>query len=170
MKLAPMRFDGFSWRHNPREIRFECEKQVCEKLTTDGGSLVSELGGKAMVIRGEGELYGSDCAEQFAALLDLYKSSGEGVLVIDRLLPIRAVFEELRLLGQPREDVLTYSFVFREAAPRSREAESSCAARPGETLWDISYRFKIPIDTLVRLNPGIRRPDDELDGRSVFLA
>ena len=39
----------------------------------------------------------------------------------------------------------------------------------GECLWDVSYKFGVPIDTLVKLNPSVKRPDIPLDGKAVKL-
>ena len=39
----------------------------------------------------------------------------------------------------------------------------------GETLWDISYRFDLPIDALVRLNPQVKRPDVVAEGTVIAL-
>lgn len=166
-----MRFCGYGWRHNPREIRFECEKRINERQIPYGESLLQNMGSKCMVVRGEGELCGDDCTEQFGELLRLFRESQTGVLCIDRLRPMFAVFEELRLLGSPRENVLGYSFVFREAADeKSRLPVSSYITAEGENLWDVSYRFGIPIDSLVRLNPKIKRPDIVGAGTEVRLA
>ncbi len=170
MKLLPMRFMGFEWHHNPREITFECKKTVNENLVPMSNSEIQETGRKNMLIKGVGELYGSDCLEQFDALLTLFKKGGTGVLSVENLEPVFAVFESVKLLGTPKEDVLTYSFVFREvmaekekAAPRRHKVEN------GENLWDISYKYGVVIDELVRLNPQIKRPDIVTEGEEIRL-
>ena len=76
MNLVPMRFKGVEWHHNPREISFSCEQNVSELLSPFGISYIQNTGRKSTVIRGEGELYGEDCAEQFSRLLSLLKSGG----------------------------------------------------------------------------------------------
>ena len=170
MKLVPMRFKGVEWHHNPREISFECEKTVNELQAPFGKSYIQNTGRKNMLIKGEGELYGADCTEQFARLLSLFQSGGSGVLASPKLGTVYAVFEQLRLKGYPKPDVLTYSFVFREVMEERVEyAPDFVVAAQGETLWDISYRFGVEIDRLVKLNPGVRRPDEDLNGREVAL-
>ena len=42
-------------------------------------------------------------------------------------------------------------------------------AAQGETMWDVSYRFGVEIDPLMRLNPDVKRPDIPLGGRAVRL-
>ena len=170
MNLVPMRFKGVSWRHNPREITFTCEKAVHETLAPFQKAYIQNTGRKNMVIRGEGELYGADCTEQFAALFALYRSGGSGVLAIPKLCTMYAVFESLKIKGYPKPDVLSYSFVFREVMERAQDdVPTAYTAANGETLWDVSYRFGIGIDRLVACNPAVRRPDDALNGRVVAL-
>ena len=170
MKLAPMRFKGVEWHHNPREITFSCEKEINELHAPYGRSYVQNTGRRNMLIKGEGELFGDDCMEQFERLYALFQEGGSGVLAIPKLGAVYAVFEELKLKGVPKPDGLTYSFTFREVMERvPAEVQTAYTAAQGETLWDVSYRFDIVIDRLVALNPWVRRPDEDVGGREVAL-
>ena len=170
MKLVPMRFKGAEWRHNPREISFECTKQVNELHAPYGKSYIQNTGRRNMLIKGEGELYGSDCGEQFARLFSLFKSGGASVLAIPELGTVYAVFEQLKAKGYPKPDILLYSFVFREVMEyETEDRQTSYTAAQGETLWDVSYRFDIVIDRLVALNPQVKRPDENIGGQEVAL-
>ena len=170
MKLVPMRFKGVEWHHNPREITFECAKKVNELHAPFGRAYIQDTGRRNMLIKGEGELYGADCTEQFGSLCALFQSGGCGVLAIPKLCAVHAVFEELKLTGYPAPDVLRYRFVFREVMEKTAErAQTVYKAAEGETLWDVSYRFDVVIDRLVALNPWVRRPDEDVGGREVAL-
>lgn len=170
MKLIPMRFMGYEWHHNPREISFECAKTVAERLVPYDESQIQQTGRKNMVINGTGELYGEDCVEQFKALLELFKKGGTGVLAIENFEPVFAVFESVKILGTPRENVLTYGFAFREVMEEKESGKSSFhTACDGENLWDISYKYGVVIDELVRLNPQIKRPDVVPEGEVIRL-
>ena len=170
MNLVPMRFKGVEWHHNPREISFTCEQSVNELGAPFGKAYIQNTGRKNTVIRGEGELYGDDCAEQFARLLKLFKEGGAGILAIPKLGAVYAVFENLKLKGYPKPDVLTYSFVFREVMEKAADNfPKTCQAAAGDTLWDISYRIGKPIDRLIALNPWVKRPDEHLGGMEVSL-
>ena len=150
MKLIPMRFMGYEWHHNPREITFECEKSVTERLVPYDVSQIQQTGRKNMVIKGTGELYGEDCMEHTE--------------------PVFAVFESVKILGAPKENVLTYGFVFREVMEEKESGKNTFhTARDGENLWDISYKYNIVIDELVRLNPQIKRPDIVDEGEVIRL-
>ncbi len=170
MKLVPMRFKGVEWHHNPREISFECDKEINELKSPYGNAYIQNMGRKNMKISGTGELYGEDCLEQFNRLLKLFKEGGQGVLAIAHMTPMFAVFENIKIIGEPKPDILTYSFVFREVMENKRdEIQASHLAENGENLWDISYKYGISIDTLVKLNPQVKRPDIDLTGKAVAL-
>lgn len=170
MKLVPMRFKGVEWHHNPQEITFSCENDVRELISPYNKAYIQNTGRKNMLISGEGELYGDDCTQQFERLFALFKSGGSGVLAIPKLCTVHAVFESLKIKGYPRPDVLKYSFVFREVMEKTADASfSAYTAAEGETLWDVSYMFGVSIDRLVKCNPDVRRPDDDLGGREVAL-
>lgn len=170
MKLVPMKFKGVSWHHNPREIKFECEKNIGELCAPFEKSYIQNMGRKNMIISGTGELYGSDCMEQFSSLLELFKQGGTGVLSIPKLPSIFAVFESLKISGEPKPDVLCYSFVFREVMEEKLSSPMGAhVMKYGETLWDVAYLYDMPVEQLVRLNPEIRRPDESVEGFVVIL-
>jgi prophage DNA circulation protein len=155
MKLVPMRFKGVEWHHNPREISFECEKDINELRSPFGKAYIQNTGRKNMKITGTGELFGDDCLRQFDRLLALFKQGGDGILAILQITPIYAVFESIKIVGQPKPDVLVYSFVFREVMENKQsDSKCFCITKEGENLWDISYAYGIGIDSLVSLNPN----------------
>lgn len=170
MKLVPMRFKGVEWHHNPAEISFECDKQVNELKSPNGGSYIQNAERRNMLVRGKGQLFGEDCLEQFDRLFRLFRQGGSGVLAIDRLEPVFAVFESLKISGEPKPDVLEYEFVFREIMEKKQKSKPSVyAVKEGESLWDVSYTTGIGIDALVLLNPEIKRPDALTEGFEVRL-
>ena len=99
----------------------------------------------------------------------LFREGGSGVLTIAGMPSVYAEFESLKLVGKPRPDVLTYSFAFRELMEERDDKRREIIAAENENLWDISYRFGIGIDTLVRLNPQVKRPDILTAGEVVRL-
>ena len=170
MKLIPMRFMGYEWHHNPREITFECGKSVSERLVPYDVSQIQQTGRKNMVIKGTGELYGEDCLKQFEGLLELFRRPGAGVLAIENIEPLFAVFESVKILGTPKENVLGYGFVFREVMEEKESGKKTLhTAQNGESMWDISYKYNIVIDELMRLNPQIKRPDVVPGGEVIRL-
>ena len=171
MTLVPMKFKGYEWKHNPCEIKFECEKTVNEHISPYEKSFVQNMGRKNRTVSGKGELCGEDCIQQFAALWKLFEEGGTGVLAIDCIDPIYAVFESLSVIGEPKPDILTYAFVFRE----DMEAVKRITPRihitaEGDCLWDVSYMYDIPVETLVELNKNIKRADEmQYKGMVIYL-
>lgn len=170
MNLASMRFKGVKWRHNPRELSFVCDRYISESGMPSGGSLVQTTGRKGLRVKGKGTLFGDDCMEQFERLYSLFTEGGCGILSIARLSPIYAAFESLKITGKPKPDMLDYEFVFREYQDKT-SSPKPVTAKPweGECLWDISYRFGVPVETLLELNPSVMRPDLPLGTEAVIL-
>ena len=74
-----------------------------------------------------------------------------------------AVLKKLELVCDDTENAVSYSFEF--VGCRKNNADGLRRVIFGDdesTLWDYSFRFGLNIDTLVRLNPHIRRPDTEI--------
>lgn len=162
MKNAPMRFDGLSLHHNPQKLVIENDSRVRELVTSGRTSHTDYLHRKPCVISGEGELYGTDCLEQYLVLEELHRSQRCGKLALPHMQPMYAFLKELRLLSEPQENVLTYRFVFLQAHSfRLHKPASSYyfTLSAGESLWDIGWRFGVGIDDLVRLNPQIPHID-----------
>ena len=142
MKLIPMRFKGVTWRHNPRELTFESEKQINELHAPYAGCTVQDTGRRGMCVKG---------------------------LSIENVKPFHAVFESLTLIGKPKPDVLTYRFLFREVMSEADNVPHTYTPGENENLWDVSYRFGIGIDALMALNPQVKRPDILTEGEVVRL-
>lgn len=159
-----MRFKGFEWKCNPEKICFECDKKIIEKTSPFYSQYVQNIGRKNMRISGEGYLCGSDCMEQFGKLLELFKSGGEGVLAIANFTPVYAFFEGLKIIGEPKPNILKYSFAFRENMETSKEKSAiSHICKGEECLWDVSYLYGIDVEKLIALNSFVRFPDEILE-------
>ena len=119
------------------EYLFSDVKQPRTVLLRTGGIYCDE---KRRIIDEDRAL--SMCLEQDARLflkVSSGSSGGSGILAIPKLGSLHAVFESLTLKGYPKNDVLTYGFVFREVMERERaDKPDSHTAANGETLWDIS--------------------------------
>lgn len=170
MKPVSMKFGEYVWHHNPQNISFECDRSVAEMKSPFGESSVQDMGRKNMKISGSGQLYGEDCAEQFERLFEVFRNSGKEVLSVPNLPSIYAVFEKLEIKGEPKPNVLEYSFVFREVMEKKQKTVITYFdCENGQTLWDIAYKTGVKIDELVRLNPDVKFPDENLGTRRVKL-
>ena len=172
MKNVPMRFDGFSFGHNPSKLRIEDADNITAILPPFGAPDSVRLGRRLRVVRGEGELSGADCIAQYNRLHDLYEQGRRGLLSLPHMAPMTAYLKELTLSAEPKEDLLSFSFVFIEARPETgavNERGFYTVTRQGESLWDIAYRFGKDIDALVAQNPQIRDIDGLNAGERVRL-
>lgn len=173
MKNAPMRFAGMSFHHNPHKLSIENEHHIRSIYSPTAVPDSLYLNRKPCVISGEGELYGADCVEQYLRLERLCRAHQRGKLMLPRMPAMYAYLRELRLLSEPQENILTFRFAFTEA--RSPRLHGSCelcynTESDGETLWDIGYRYGIPIERLVSLNPQIPHIDELRRGERVKLS
>ena len=172
MRNVPMRFCGYTLHHNPAKLKIESSGNIRELASPCCEPQSEHLGSRLRRVSGEGELYGTDCIAQFKRLQGLFESEQPGLLSLPHLPAMTAYLKELSLLAEPKENVLGYRFVFIEAHPPAHEdsaAEVYEALVDGETLWDVSWRYHIPIETLVRLNPQIPHIDDLTQGERVRL-
>lgn len=172
MKNAPMRFCGLTFGHNPEKLVIEAYSNVFELMPPCCEPDSVYLGERRAVIKGEGELYGADCMEQFAALEAFHRSHAVGKLTLPHRKPIYACLKELELIAAPVDDVIRYRFVFTQAkSPRraSDSAEYCSVGSSGGSLWDIAYRYNTSVERLVELNPDISLIDSIAAGVRVRI-
>ena len=162
MKNVPMRFCGYTLHHNPATIKTEFVGNIRELSSPCCAPVSEHLGNRLRRISGEGELYGANCIAQFKELQNLFESGAEGLLSLPHLPAMYAYLKELRMIAEPREDVLGYRFVFLESRPAPLDemiTKTHTTMIEGESLWNIAYRYRVSIDELVRLNPQIKYID-----------
>ncbi len=170
MILSLMSFGDYHWLHNPLELKIENRKLSHSRLFPSKGQKLYLNGNECRVIKGKGELVGVDCIERFRELYRVFEKGEKRVLSIPLFGPVYARFTALEILGDTTPDLLTYSFEFTEENSfSSKEVKESCEALEGDTLFDIAYREGLSVDTLVSLNPQIKRPDELSNGEQVKL-
>ena len=170
MILSTMRFAGQSFKYNPVELKIENKKMHKSSMIPFKGEYSSAGLPRCTVISGRGEFVGEDCIEQYKSLLALYETGSEGVLSIPGLMPVYAYISGVSAVGETTPDLISYTFEFTEkTGVRERKKREFHIVREGETLFDIAYIEGISIESLVRLNPDIRRPDSLVTGEKVRL-
>ena len=112
--MTNLRFKEYTFRHNPRKITVKYQQKVVSSLCYGFGQSSQQLGKGLTVVEGEGELFGSDAMEQFIALRKLSEQEGSGILSGAGLDPMKAVFEQLQMVGKGGEQTITYLFRFVE--------------------------------------------------------
>lgn len=172
MKNIPMRFCGVSLRHNPARLKIEDQRRYQKILPPFGEPDSLPLGRALRRISGEGEIFGADCLDRYAALEGLYLRRQTGCLMLPHMPAIYAFLSELSMTAEPIDDVLRVRFTFIEAKNPSAAAipaDGYLVALENDSLWDISYRTGVPLDTLVRLNPDIPYIGSLTQGEKVTL-
>lgn len=170
MILSLMRFAGYSWKHNPVELKIENKKIKDSSVFPYFGEVNREGLKACSVISGKGELLGEDCIEQYKKLLGLYDKGTQGVLSIPGIMPFYAVFSGVSAVGETTPDLISYTFEFTEVSaerkPRKKEYHTVSA---GETLYDIAYAEGVSLEALIALNVQLVRPDTLHEGEKVRL-
>lgn len=165
-----MRYKGFNFRVNPLSVEITGSHSHSKYDLPYKGEVVRSKGLGCRVVKGKGELKGTDCIEQYAELRALQQKKGTGVLSVPGLMPFKAFFTKLSGEADVTPDRIIYSFEFTE---ESSEKLSSLPefhiVKDGETLFDIAFDCAVNIERLVELNPWIKRPDELEKGQKVRL-
>ena len=171
MKLATMRFKGVTFACNPLSLEISDEADVTKQLFSQIGEKIGTISPKLRKVKGRGELRGSECIEQYANLRMLQREKGAGLLSLPGIKPFYAIFTKLTGSADVTPDTVFFEFEFLEKASFSEKPKEKKYHRvtEGETLFDIAYDCKVKVDTLVLLNPQIRRPDELESGELVRI-
>ena len=156
-----LRFGGITMRHNPKTLKISRKKKISSVGLVGGLNKLDNVRDDVSKISGTAELYGDDCFVTYDKLLRMCFKNQAAVLAVPGLGAFEAAPEEIGVLAESRDKFLSVSFVFR-AVGEGREAAkitSEQFIKPGrrDNLWDISYRYSVPIERLVELNPDIRK-------------
>ena len=182
-----MRFKNFVWPHNPRVYSITYERKIAVHKIPFGRHYLQSLGQTRRVLKGEGEFVGEGAYDTFKALATVFYEETPGTLVHPVWVTTTAWFAGLELRQEPRRDYVAYSFEFWEAMPDGNttgltsvaagsggtaagggaaSGANPTAAREewytgvkGDTLWELSKRYEVPLNRLIDLNPDIRNPN-----------
>lgn len=173
MKNTSMRYKGYTFHHNPATLNVTHNRNLKEKQIPFYLSVLQDYGRCAMVVTGQGELYGEDCFEQYQRLFALYSQKNSGALSVPGINPFMANFTYLAMISEPEDNLIKYKFTFTEDMQASFPVNSTDSnihiSEQGESLWDISFKYSIPVETLIELNNFIKRPDALEAGSRVTL-
>ena len=167
-----IRFKGFEFEHNPETLQITSQKNISRQSVIGAKSVISETGDNSRVVSGEGKIHGENCIYKYIRLFKLKEESGSGILSLPNMKPFYAYFASLEFSADPTPELITYKFVFKEDNSKQRDIvvpEKYYYPENEEDLWDISYKFKVPVETLVSLNPDIKRANEIEEGRAVKI-
>ena len=149
-----MRYKSFEFETNPMMICVNSSRNIKEVSLINSSSAVENVSRNAAVISGEGAFYGEKAAENAAALEALQHSGDSGWLFLPDGGCYDAYFKELTIKADSKKNCILYSFSFIENCSGKSEScdfEATYAAE-GENMFDIAFRCKTAVETLMRLN------------------
>ena len=156
-----MRFSGVSMSHNPKTLKITRSKKINSAGRVGGENRLDNVSDGISKISGTGEIYGLRCFSVYEELMRMCFKNKAGVLSVPELGIFRAVLEDISVMAEPKENFLTVAFVFRVVndrdEPKKILPEQYVLPVGGESLWDIAYRYDVPIEKLLKLNPQIRK-------------
>ncbi len=157
MKPCAMRFDGFTWHHNPKSLTVKCKDRVVKYGVPHFREIVESFYDEMITVSGVGELYGEDCVEQYEKLFEVYKNGKEGVLCLPLLMPFYACFEKLEIEASTTPSLLTYSFTFTQVRPREsvKVTEPFITLSKDCTLFEVANEYDVDYKKLVEKNTDI---------------
>ncbi len=163
MNLDVMKYKNFVWPHNPSTIDITVARDLKEAKIPFKGSVIQDFGREKRIVSGRGQFFGEDCMAQFENLFLVFKQGGAGYLSLPGMDAFLVLFKDLKLIGNSIPNVVNYSFEFWEdSSSTATEADFQAdfyTALEGDTLWSIAANFDVSIDTLLALNPTVKRPN-----------
>lgn len=164
-----MQYKDYVWPRNPKDINITVENNVKDIEIPKSGSVFQRYERKKRIVNGTGNFVGSECFNEFRSLFNLFKNStGEsGYLAIPNLDPFLAIFKSLKLTGEQSPELVTYTFTFWENTENLYESEVNIKtnyhiASGDESLWNVSLCYKLAVESLLKLNPFVKDPNEIL--------
>lgn len=155
-----MSLGTFLFRVNPQILRITYTRTAAEAAAPYAPRQVTDMNGGGRRITGEGEFYGEDCEQQFAALRQRFESGGSAILYVPSQPPMLVVPVSLELTGRDAAGVIGYRFTVLESPAAGAAGRLTQRIADGQhSLWDYAYESGLPIGTLQVLNPAVMRPD-----------
>lgn len=162
--MIPISFGEFCWQVNPERLALRYE-QAAEERRTDRAFLESR-GRRLRRVSGEGLFRESG---EFAALEALFLEGKPRTLILPGIRPFQACFTELEQ-GYPGGRLLSYRFVFLEKEEEGRfRPKSVRVERDGESLWELSRRWDVPLEELAEKNRRLKEIGRLEKGEKIWL-
>ncbi len=111
-KLA---FRDFIWPENPEQFTMAYLREPQYENDEHGNPVYLGLGPVKRSLSGKGVFPGPLAYENFQAMETLFLDPNSGNLTLPQGGSMQAYFTELELVQDPRPELITYSFTFREA-------------------------------------------------------
>ncbi len=108
-------FRDFIWPDNPTEFTMHYLREPQYENDSAGNPVYLGLGPAKRALSGKGVFLGPLAYENFLALEEQFMDPNGGNLTLPQGGTMQAFFTELKLVQDPRPELVSYSFTFREA-------------------------------------------------------
>ncbi len=169
--FTEMKFGEYTFLHNPKSISFSNKLNGVKNIYPYQCSNYSALITDNTVISGNGKITGDNRFYKLLSLLECLDGN-ERLLSISPFPSVRAVLTSLDYTIGAEDGVIEISFVFTCSTSKAATDDTlplSVTADGEETLWDISYKYNIPVEALLALNTFVKRPDELKKGWVIKL-
>lgn len=163
MNLPTLRFNGNILPHNPHTLKVSYSRDIKKISIPNYGEIYGDYGKNARIVTGDGELCGDNALKSFLKLTELHDNGAVGILTLPEMDPFYAVLSELSLTREPKDGVIGYKFKFIEKTDTppeeaADEIKSITVIDNDSSLWEISAKYNVGIETLVKNNPSVESP------------
>ena len=169
MELINIRFGDFCFDINPSEVKVEYETADGEDLYIGNGAELINGGMHLKKVKGKGVFFGENAEENYEELESLFMASKVRMLILPSTKPFNALFTFLKQTYPEGSEHIGYEFVFTEQRVTNGENPKMIYAQEDESLWDISYRFGIDMDELLKLNLHVENINFLKENEVVYL-
>lgn len=179
MKLAPMQYKDYTWPHNPEIYSVTWQRKIAVQKIPFGRYCMQEMGPSYRVMRGKGTFAGPHAYQEFKNLVEVFSQDGAGLLIHPVWQASNAYFVLLQLTEEPLPDFVRYTFEFWEdsgqsmgltavsdeesrvksSKKHSTEAKVWYTVKKGDTMWGISRKYGVTLQSLMAANPQIKNPN-----------
>lgn len=173
--MLNMRYKDFVWPNNPFQCSLTSRRETVTHKFPGGGYYLEDLGKGLRILTGTGEFFGYGAYENMQKLIDVFEKGGAGKLIHPVIQLKQAIFRELELLQEPREDYVLYRFAFWEddsqvlGTANSAGGTGSHEVQNGESLWEIAARYGTTAENLLAVNGWIQNPNVLQPGKQVLI-
>lgn len=172
--LPAMQYKTFVWPHNPKIYSISFSRRTVIHKQPFGSYCVEDLGRNCRIMEGSGEFYGADAYSTFRTLACLAYEQTPGLLIHPLWQSSSAYLTELKLLQEPGENHVLYSFRFTEAPDAETkgvgDAENYATVSEGDTLWALAARQGRSVQSLLALNPALYSANAVTPGTRVRIS
>lgn len=160
--FTEMKFGDYTFMHNPKTLVVKNKLRGNGAFVPYHGTYFNPVALDNTTVTGEGLITGSDCFKKLLLLIDSLNSEKSRLLSISPFPSFKAILTGLEYTLTPKENSIEIKFEFTSSSSAQSgdtTVPSSYTAEADDTLWDIAYKYNIPVETLLSLNPIVKRPD-----------